>query len=103
VSLSIDKNTYNLGDTITFTAEIRGDAQNVSVVYGKSGGDVASPHDISAMMSQGTTGDVTTWQGWGIATEGFMDGSSFYTGFAISQDNVQTRYEGHGTYTVISP
>lgn len=108
LSLSIDNTSVNEGDMITFTAEIRGDAKSVSVIFGASGGDVSTTHRISNMLPVSTSGDVTIWQTSALAPQGMAvpgqgNGASFYNGFAISQDNVQTMAPSQGSYTVISP
>lgn len=108
LSLNIDKASVNEGDMITFTAEIRGDAKSVSVVFGAAGGDVSTTHRISNMLPIGVNGDVTTWQtsalappGMGVPGQG--NGASFFNGFAISQDNVQTMAPAQGSYAVMAP
>jgi hypothetical protein len=105
VSLNIDKTTVSEGEMITFTAEIKGDAKGVSVIFGGSGGDISTTHSISAMTSQGTNGDITTWQTSAFAPPGaaHLNGGSFFNGFAISQDDVQTMSPSQGSYSVTGP
>lgn len=104
VSIEIDKATASVGEPITFTIKVNGDAQQVSVIYGKAGGDVSTAHLISAMLPQGTSGGITTWKTTVAAPEGFTGGQGgpgtcFYMGQALSQDDVLTKTTGNLTFT----
>ncbi|MEW6019165.1 MAG: hypothetical protein AB1760_13945 [Pseudomonadota bacterium] len=106
VSIEIDTPVADVGDPVTFTIRVSGDAQQVSVIYGGAGGDVSTPHYISAMLPQGTSAGVTTWQTTVPAPQGFPSGAAtgtcFYTGQALSRDDVLTRTTGNLTFTVNS-
>ncbi len=105
ISIEIDKNPAKVGEMITFTAKVKGDAKKVSVVYGAAGGDVSTAHSISSMLAQGTSGGITTWKTTVAAPKGFPSGdpntgTCFYTAIAVSQDDTEVRSEGNLTFTV---
>ena len=90
-SYSVNKALANFGEMITFTAEIQGDPASVRVIFGASGGDISTTHNISVMLKQGTAGGVTTWTTSVAAPHGSkmpeIQGQCFYRIEVISTDN----------------
>ena len=104
-SLEVSPNpaTYNKG--IEFTAKVKGDAKRVWVMYGGTGGDIATPHLVSAMQPQGTSGGITTWKTQVVAPQGFPQGDGtgkcFYKAFGLAQDGYEVELSNDLTMTFI--
>ncbi|MFA5802080.1 MAG: hypothetical protein WC911_06335 [Thermoleophilia bacterium] len=95
VSYAVNKANANFGDMITFTAQIQGDAASVRVIYGASGGDISTAHNISVMLAESTNGGITTWKTSVAAPHGAKipgaEGQCFYRIEVISSDNTYTK------------
>ncbi len=96
VSESESPASVKLGDPVTFTIKVKGNAVNVSVVYGAAGGDVSTPHLTTNLLPQGTIGGVTTWTGVVLAPKGSgaNGGICFYHAIAINENGQEVKSPG---------
>lgn len=95
VSESESPASVKLGDPVTFTIKVKGDAVNVSVVYGAAGGDVSTPHLTTNLLPTDTSGGVTTWTGTVPAPKGFGPGGTcFYHAIAINENGQEIKSPG---------
>ncbi|MHB1390675.1 MAG: hypothetical protein ACYCXF_05495 [Thermoleophilia bacterium] len=105
LSMSVSPDHTTVGTPITFTVTAKGEPATVSMVYGASGGDISTAHNISTMLMESSAGGVTTWKTTVMAPKGATvpgpgQGSCFYTAVMQSKDGVEIKQQSSTPFYV---